>query len=354
MYQREFIEQNIVQSLSDLEVEADGAFEVQLWQSAAWASFSQKAGIPQQLIVLRQEQSLCGWVLVTFRKLGPVNLYGAVRRGPAAVNTEAAAELLKAAAGKCCYLLTDASFPAESYHELRGLLFSKFKTKRESFGSRCFVFDNVTGQIPPLTRVLDLKQSESDILAGMKKKGRYNIKLAIKRGVEVRQGSVEEFYPLIKATAARQGIPCFSEQMFERMCEEEGCFVFTALCKGEPAASAVLFIQGVHADYLYGGMDTRFSSDMPAYLLQWEMVKFAKSQGSEIYDFCGISPDGVAQHYLKSVSDFKAKFGGYVVEYCRTFNMISGRFRFSKFFLYKTIESVKQVKYLLKGYSKRG
>ena len=59
---------------------------------------------------------------------------------------------------------------------------------------------------PPRTLIVDLTPPEEDILARMKQKTRYNIRLSAKKGVTVRQGSAEDipvFNQLMFTTGAR-------------------------------------------------------------------------------------------------------------------------------------------------------
>ena len=63
----------------------------------------------------------------------------------------------------------------------------------------------LSGQTSPkATQLLDISKAEEEILAEMKPKTRYNIRLAEKKGVKIRDnGSVEEFYDLLTKTASR-------------------------------------------------------------------------------------------------------------------------------------------------------
>ena len=61
--------------------------------------------------------------------------------------------------------------------------------------------------ITPYTSIIDLEKSEEDILKLMKPKGRYNIKLATKKGVEVKEvekidENIEKYYNLMLETTS--------------------------------------------------------------------------------------------------------------------------------------------------------
>ncbi len=154
----------------------------------------------------------------------------------------------------------------------------------------------------------------------MKQKGRYNIKIAEKSGCEVQrvefsQESLAIFIKLLDETIERDGFSgnskaYYSELLQSRTHPNEGLYVATL--NGIPVAAAILTITGKTAVYYYGASSSEadLRKYMPAYLLQWEMMRAAKQAGCAQYDFLGIaSPDAKDQH-LVGVSDFKAKFGG--------------------------------------------
>lgn len=171
------------------------------------------------------------------------------------------------------------------------------------------------------TLLLDLSGTEDEILSQMKEKGRYNIRLAEKRGVTVRMSDGNEndlaaFFALLSETLSRDGFSGNSlgyyREMLRMLQENDSGGLFVAEKDGEPVAAAIATFVGGTATYYYGAStsDNEKRRDMPAYALQWEMMREGKRRGCSVYDFLGIAPEGKADHPLSGVTDFKLKFGG--------------------------------------------
>lgn len=142
---------------------------------------------------------------------------------------------------------------------------------------------------------VDLSPSEEDLLAVMKPKTRYNIRLAEKRGVKVfatrKKKYQTAFLNLIQQTAERKEITPHPRAYYEKMMEtlpEEMRQLFVALYENEIIAANLLIIFETTATYLHGGSSDKHRDVMAPYLLQWEQMKFAKAQGCARYDFGGI------------------------------------------------------------------
>jgi peptidoglycan pentaglycine glycine transferase (the first glycine) len=177
---------------------------------------------------------------------------------------------------------------------------------------------------PRRTMVLSLAGEEADWLARMKQKTRYNIRLAEKKGVQVRpSGDVHSFYQLMQVTGQRDGFGVHSLEYFQEayrhfyplgMCE-----LLMAEFEGRPLAGLMVFARGRRAWYFYGASNDEERARMPAYLLQWHAMRWAKSRGCEEYDLWGV-PDADEETLeanftgrsegLWGVYRFKRGFGG--------------------------------------------
>ncbi|OJF77794.1 MAG: hypothetical protein BKP49_01755 [Treponema sp. CETP13] len=185
---------------------------------------------------------------------------------------------------------------------------------------------------PPDTAVLDITQDESDLLKNMKSKWRYNIKLAIRKGVIIkRYGSekIDIFYNLFKLTAERDGIAThaksyyksllsLSESQSQNDLEKTKVILYIAHAPsedpknlGDPLAGIiVLQVKGSEAIYLYGASSNKKRNLMPAYVLQWTAIQDAKAFGCKSYDFYGIPPTDDENHPMHGLWRFKTGFGG--------------------------------------------
>lgn len=179
---------------------------------------------------------------------------------------------------------------------------------------------------PPDTVIVSLKESEDEILRRMKSKTRYNIRLSVKKGVEIHTGGREllsVWYDLYRETAARDKITIHSREYYNKIfnISESGrvstpeIVLFTASHGKEIIAGIIVVIYGTRATYLYGASSDTKRNLMPNYALQWEAMKYAKSRGCDEYDFFGIPPENDPSHPMYGLYRFKTGFGGEIVKH---------------------------------------
>jgi lipid II:glycine glycyltransferase (peptidoglycan interpeptide bridge formation enzyme) len=175
---------------------------------------------------------------------------------------------------------------------------------------------------PPDTVLVDLSPSEERILAAMKPKWRYNIRLAEKKGVVVEEAGIEGmqiFYELYRATSLRDKIALHPERyyrsLFETAAKKSGADLrlWIARHEGKPLASIITLFRGSRAVYLYGASSDEERNLMPTYALQWAAMKAAKAQGCLEYDLFGMPPTEDPTHPMAGLYRFKTGFGGQVV-----------------------------------------
>jgi lipid II:glycine glycyltransferase (peptidoglycan interpeptide bridge formation enzyme) len=148
---------------------------------------------------------------------------------------------------------------------------------------------------PPRTIIIDIRQSEEEILGRMKQKTRYNIRLAEKKGVSVRAwNDIETFHKMMLVTGDRDSFGIHSPEYYRRAYElfrpEGMCELLVAEYEGKPLAALMVFGRGRRAWYFYGASTDEERNRMPTYLLQWEAIKWAKMHGCQEYDLWGV-PD---------------------------------------------------------------
>ena len=147
------------------------------------------------------------------------------------------------------------------------------------------------------TALLDLRPSLDDLLAAMKSKTRYNVRLSKRKGVTVRAGTVEDipcFYGMYAETGTRDG---FIIRPFEYYAHAWGTFLQAGLAhmllaavEDQNVAGMILFRLGDKAWYMYGASTDQHRNLMPNYALQWAAIRWAKSVGCSTYDLWG-APD---------------------------------------------------------------
>ena len=178
---------------------------------------------------------------------------------------------------------------------------------------------------PPDTTVLDLTLSEDELLANMKPKWRYNIRLAEKKGVSVKacaEDGIDVFYALYEQTAKRDGIALHTKDYYRsllRLAKREGahsactCTLYIAEHEGEALAAIIVLFLGKEAVYLYGASSNNKRNFMSAYLLQWAAIRDAKKVLCTSYDFYGMPPTDDENHPMHGLYRFKTGFGGKII-----------------------------------------
>lgn len=155
---------------------------------------------------------------------------------------------------------------------------------------------------PPRTMLIDLRPPEEEILAAMKSKTRYNIRLAAKKGVTVRQGTAADipaFTRMMRTTGQRNEFGVHVPKYYEVAYEQFNLFLpgsvalFLAEYEGQPLAGIMVFAIGQQAAYLYGASSNEERQRMPTYAVQWAAIQWAKAKGCHWYDLWGV-PDAPA------------------------------------------------------------
>jgi lipid II:glycine glycyltransferase (peptidoglycan interpeptide bridge formation enzyme) len=181
------------------------------------------------------------------------------------------------------------------------------------------------GVQPKAVMILDITPDEDKIFEGLKSKWRYNVRLAERKGVSVAEAGradLPAFYDVLTETARRDGFLVRGRSYFETLHDTlapRGMLqLFLTRYEGSPIAGAILFTFGRRATYVYGASSNEHRNVMPNHLMQWEMMRWAKARGYEVYDFRGVSPvrAGVAsEEHIAGLNRFKEGFGARYVEY---------------------------------------
>ena len=179
---------------------------------------------------------------------------------------------------------------------------------------------------PRRTIVIDINKTDAQLLSAMKQKTRYNIHLAEKRGIQVKMSAdLACFNQLMQVTGNRDNFavhhPGYYEAAFKLFEPDGNCALMIAEFKGEPLAGLLVFRNGDRAFYFYGASSDHYREFMPAYLLQWEAIQWAKRQGCRTYDLWGVPDEDEKvleanftsnDQGLWGVYRFKRGFGGTV------------------------------------------
>jgi len=244
----------------------------------------------------------------------------------------------------------DPPIPVEDEASASNLMGSGFRPLGDASG--------FGGTQPKCVMQLDIDKEPDALMAELKPKARYNIRLAERKGVTVRQavdmGDLRRFYDLLLETASRdkflvRGYGYF-ETLWETLAPPGYARLFIAEYKSEPIAGALCFYFGSRCWYTYGASSNSHRNVMPNHLMQWRAIEHARSLGVTIYDFRGVSPrrGPSPDDHLQGLNRFKEGFGARYVEYVGEYDL---PFSTAMYWLWSA--AVPRAAALLKGW-KRG
>lgn len=176
---------------------------------------------------------------------------------------------------------------------------------------------------PSVSSVLDLTQGLDAVVANMKPKTRYNVRLAEKKGVTARivtgTEAMDDLARLLEQTAARDKFSLHPLAYYEAMLAslKDGpvrCFLAFAEYEGRPLAANITIDFNGQRTYLHGASSNLHRNLMaPAYLHRF-LIEDAIKKGMASYDFWGVAPVGARKgHAWAGITQFKLGFGGEIV-----------------------------------------
>lgn len=284
-------------------------------QSSIWKDFLQAQGLNVWQVAVLENQETIGFCLLYENKLPFGKSYLYSPKGP----------------------IISATISLEQKEKVLNLILSKIRDVSIDTLTREELFCKL--EIPELLSLPpDLKKSEDiqprdtlilqldkdlpGLLADMHAKTRYNISLAMRKGVKVRFSTKEDdlkhFLRLIKKTATKNQITVHSDHYYQLLWQtlikhQAGQLCIAELDQQVLAVNLVVRF-GSAMTYLHGASDYRFRSAMAPHTLQWQTIKQAKELGYKIYDFWGIAPADNSKPNWEGFTRFKKGFGGTVME----------------------------------------
>ncbi len=170
--------------------------------------------------------------------------------------------------------------------------------------------------VQPRTTLIVPLASEDEMMASFKPKHRYNVRLALRRGVTVEEGDdASELRRQSVATGDRHGISIASLEAYRNRLELlPWCRVYVARQDGDALAAIMVARFDGRAYYLFGGTSGARRELMPMYAAQWWAMKEAQRAGCRDYDMWGMPPAPDRSHPWFGLWQFKIGFGGELVK----------------------------------------
>ena len=214
------------------------------------------------------------------------------------------------------------------------------------------------------TFILDLTKSEQELLSGMHSKTRYNIRVALKHGVQIVQDESEEtfetYLKLTEETTKRQGFYAHTQKyhrlMWETLRNKKSkinsalqnqnldtdkltSHLFLAKLKDQVLAAWILFVYKDTLYYPYGSSSSLNREAMASNLMMWEAIKFGKKLGLKKFDMWGAlsnNPDKNDSWY--GFHRFKQGYGPEHVEFVGSFDLVINPILYA---IYKILDKIR-------------
>ena len=292
-------------------------------QSLEWAEIKKPNWKPEVILAEDQDKNIIGSLCVWIRKMPIFGNIMYAPRGPVCdihdisvmkQLTDGAKELAKKYNAIGLRIEPDIEKDDQAFRDIVTNLGYKIKDDAKDFKDEIqprFVFR------------LDIKdKTEEEIMAGFHQKWRYNIRLAGRKGVTVKEGTREDlkdFHKIMIETGNRDGFITrplsYFEKMYDNMVPGGHMKILMAYYDGKPISGVIPIFYGNKTWYLYGASSNEHRNLMPNYLLQWEMIKMAIARHDDIYDFRGVSGVVDENHPQYGLYRFKKGFGATFTEF---------------------------------------
>lgn len=184
---------------------------------------------------------------------------------------------------------------------------------------------------PEWTQILDLTPSEDDLLKNCKSKTRYNIRLAERKGVVVKEESTDEgfekFIKLYFDTTKRQQYYGHTKEYHQTIwnhLKSSMAHILIAYYENEPLAAYELFHFHDRLYYPYGGSSEKHRDLMASNLLMWEAIRLGKKLNATSFDMWGSLPEGYdPQNPWSGFTRFKEGYSTQFVQYIGSYDLIT-------------------------------
>lgn len=209
----------------------------------------------------------------------------------------------------------------------------------------------------PTTFWIDLTPKEEDLMKGFSSKTRYNIRVAQRNGVTIKEDNsdkaFEKYLELTKETVTRQGFFAHTEKYHRLMWkylneelkaknEKPIAHLLTATYQKKIITTWILFVWKDFLYYPYGASTEEHKNVMANNLMMWEAIKFGKRNNLKTFDLWG-------REEGKGFTKFKEGYSPEVVEFLGTWDLVINK---SLYTIYRLAEQIRWR--LLKLFAKFG
>ena len=299
-----------------------------LLQTYAWGELKSQFGWRAERVALYENDTIVAAAQILYRRLAPGLNVAYIPRGPVVTNDNALVPFLE---------------QLKQHVRMRGVFLLKLEPDwqtqdaRNKFLEHAHLVASTETIQPPATIHIDLTADLETILARMKSKWRYNIRLSEKKNVRVRAGNVSDFdafYNLMQLTGERDHFAIHSQDYyrtaFEVLNARDHVRLFIAEFEQKPLAMIFVTAFAREAIYLYGASSNAERNRMPNHALHWAAIQWAKERGCAQYDLWGI-PETADEsnddaNLPTTLYQFKQGFGGSIARYTGAWDFVLNPF----------------------------
>lgn len=306
-----------------------------IWQTKIWGEMLKKSNQVQKIISLKVDNNL--EIFIEKREVALKEYWLFILWFNWIINKNLEKELVKICKNEKALFI-----------QIETLYYENINLSNIKKGKNLEIFKNWYYKkfITPYTAIIDLDKTEEEILKEMKPKGRYNIKLAEKKWVEVKivektLENINIFYDLMLETTSRDKFYWNKLEYYKIFLEIiENSKLILAYFWNKVIAWWIFTFEKEVSIYYYWASSSiwEYRNLMSPYLLQWEAIKYAKIFWSKIYDFLGISSPWDVNSNLEWVTDFKLKLTKDIVNVSDAYIYVNKKFK------YRFIQIIKNIK----------
>jgi len=235
--------------------------------------------------------------------------------------------------------------------------FIKVEPNIESTGKPYTVYPKFLPSPKPLFTkfnfIVDISKPEDELLQSFHPKTRYNIRLAAKKGVVVKEETSEKafesYLKLYFDTTKRQNYfghnKEYHKKVWETLKKAGLARILVGYYQKKPLTAWMLLKFKDTLYYPYGGSSEQHREVMSSNLVAWEAIRLGKKWGCKTFDMWGaLGPKADPKDPWFGFHRFKSGYGGRLVEYVGSFDLV---FNPSIYFLFTSIDKFTKVKVAL-------
>jgi peptidoglycan pentaglycine glycine transferase (the first glycine) len=286
-------------------------------QSCPWGMLKAKFGWEVTRILVKESDQILGGAQLLFRRLPVWGKIGYISKGP--VISQAQPDVMEKLLGDIedyakqnAILLISIQPPSDQPEYMQPLISHQYKP------SSYYI-------VPPSTVLIDLSQSEDEILSQMKRTTRQNIRAAKSRGVTIKEGSevdLPAFCQIKQVTESRSDFVHYDQDYYQeawrQFANRGNMKLWLAYFGDELLAGLMAIYFGQWVVYAWACSTRSHVKKRPNDLLFWHAMMWGKQQGYHYCDLGGISPkvaDALRQNLEppeckeKGIARYKLGFG---------------------------------------------